>query len=136
MTLVLDPHSHLKYKAGLAILCAIGIAASIGTLLHSVQPNAHPIDKIVPPVLSIGCVALFLYLYRKPENLDRFSSAIPILMALPIVIPSCFFSLEAFASPATTLVDRYPPLTTPLFLWITVTLIFIPPQHLLKFVFV
>lgn len=134
MSIVLDPHQALKRKAGLVMLCTCAIGASIAALIHYQQPHAYLIDKIAAPLVSIGCVLSFIQLYRKPESLNQLSAIIPLLMALLFVIPSWLFTFKAFVSPSDALIENYPPLTAPLFLWTTVTLIFIKPQHLLKIV--
>jgi len=134
MTLVLDRHSKLKYKAGLMIIFAVGMMAGIAAMIHSPQPDAHTIDKILPPVLAVVCMASLVFLYRKPETHHKISVLIPILLAFPLVIPSWVFVFRAFTSPAIALIDSYPPFTAPLFLWITISTIYIPHRHLLKFV--
>lgn len=134
MFTVLNPHQELKRQAALIMLFAGGIGAIIATLIHYQQPHAHLIDKIAPPLIAIACVTSFIQLYRKPESLNRLSTIAPVNLALLVIIPSWFFTINAFASTSTTLIDSYPPLTAPLFLWTTVTLVFSKPQHLLKIV--
>ena len=106
----------------------------LAILIHSRQPSAHPVDKIAPPLFLMGSICLFVYLYRHRENYERLFPQIVLFASLPLLVPNWFFTIDAFTSPSTTLIDTYPPLSAGLFLWTTVTLIFIPPTHRLTFI--
>lgn len=134
MSIGLNLHHDLKRKAALVMLVAIAVAASIATLIHYQQVNTPLINKVAPPLILVSSVVMLIHLHRRPESLSRLASITPLMLALLLILPSWVFIITAAVSPSTPLVEQYPPLTAPLFLWTTVTLIFTKPQHLLKVV--
>lgn len=125
----LDLHNDLKRKVGIVMLLMVGVAASIATVLHYQQPDEHLTKRIAPLILALISFGFSAYIYRKPNSINRLSMAIAISSGLCIVLPSWIYTLMAFRSPSTLLIDTFPPLTGPLVLWTTVILIFIKPRY-------
>ena len=133
-SVALDPYQKLKHQAALTMILIAGVMATMAILLHSLQPDAHVIDKVAPSVFLMGCVVHLAYFYRRSPTDERLLSRLALFTALPFLIPNWFFTINAFLSPETTLIDHYPPLSSALFIWTTVTLIFIVPHHRIKFI--
>jgi two-component sensor histidine kinase len=127
----LDPQSALKRHLILAILGVVTIGAAIATLLHRLETKSHLINLIAPPLLAILSLALLIYLYKVPQRLQSVIHLGLINSVLFMVLPCWWFTLEAFISPAQTLVDRLPPLMSGLFLLTTVMMITLRPRYLL-----
>ena len=133
-SLVLDPYQKLKHQAGLTLVLVAGVMSVMGIVLHSLQPDAHVIDKVAPSLFLAGCIVYLLYFYQRPQAHERLFPKLALFIALPFLVPNWFFTIEAFSSPDITLIDRYPPLSAALFIWTTVTLIFMAPHQRLKFI--
>ena len=132
----LHPHQKLQRKALFIMLFAGVITASIAMIIHHYQPRgnflggfSHSIGATLGAILS---VQLLIWLYLKPESWRKVAAIATLGSALVIILPGWFFTLNAFASTSTNLIDSYPPLTIPIFLWTTVTLVFTNPKHLSK----
>lgn len=132
MFTVLEPHNELKRQVTLAILSLASIAATIATFLHRLQPNPYQIDLIAPPLLAIASLILLIRLYQKPDRLQQTIRLALIQAVLFVVTPSWLFTLEAFTSANSPLVNSLPPLTSALFVLTMVMLIGLRPQRLVR----
>lgn len=132
MSSVLNPHDVLKRKAVLAILSLTSIGGTAATILHRLQPDSHIINLSVPPLLAITSLVLLILLLRKPESLPQVTNIGLFGGLLFILIPGWFFTLEAFSSPSTKLVENLPPISSPLFLFTIILLIFLRPERLMN----
>lgn len=129
MTFALDLQDALKRKVGLAIVLMLGLGACIGTFIHYHQPHSDLIDRIFPPALAIVCFGASIYLLRKDSNVKLSAGTVLGISIIFVFLPSLLHAIQAFISPASRLVDTYPPVTGGLLLWPTTMLIFMPPQY-------
>jgi len=107
----------------LGLLCVSGVFA---TVFHYFEPETRLVDLILPPLISISCLGLALYLCYHPERIEAVTQTLKFALWGCIVIPIDLFVLEASYFPDRTLVDILPPplvsgilpLTSGLFLFI------------------
>ena len=125
MSTVLEPQNLLKRQVALAILSLTAIGATIAAILHRLQPAPYLIDLIAPLLFAIVSLLLLIRLYKKPESLPQVTYLGLLQTLFFLVLPSWFFTLQAFVSSSTTLVGSLPPITSGLFLLTTILLIFL-----------
>ncbi|MEB3181212.1 MAG: hypothetical protein VKL59_19580 [Nostocaceae cyanobacterium] len=132
MSTILDSPTILKRQVTLATLSVVTIGATIFTILHRINPNTHWINLIAPPLFAITSLILLIRLYRKPESLQQVINLGLIEAVMFVVFPCWVVTIEAFISTSTTIVRNLPPSTSALFILMTLMLITLRPQRLLR----
>lgn len=130
MFTIVDSQNALKRRVAIASLSLTSLAASIATVIHRLDPHAHPVNLWVPPLLVILFLGLLIRLYITPKSLQQVIDLGLSIAVLCIVVPSWFFTLTAFLT-NTTLIDSLPPLISGLFLLTMIMMIVLRPRNLL-----
>ncbi|MEM0981502.1 MAG: diguanylate cyclase [Cyanobacteria bacterium P01_H01_bin.58] len=119
-------------RTALITLAIAVISAGLATLIHYLEPDPYPIDRVLPPLLFLVFSFLWSWLYRRPESLQKVMriSLITIFLggaALPVWISIG----QAIYLPDVTLVDRLPPMSSFPMAIIVIMFIFATPQTVL-----
>lgn len=131
MSILLDSQNALKRRVMLAVLSLNMFGAIIATILHRLEPHPSPLNLIAPPLLVICSLALLIRLYIAPQSLQQVMHVGFFLAVLLMIIPSWFFTLQAFLSPEMPLVGSLPPLISGLFLILMLMMIMLRPRRLI-----
>jgi signal transduction histidine kinase len=131
MATIIDSQNALKRQVIFAVLSLTAIGATIATIWHRLESHTHAMNLIAPPLLAIFSLALLIRLYKSPKSLHQVMHLGLLGAVLFVIVPSWSFTLEAFLSSNTSLVSRFPPLISGLFLILMLMMIILRPRHLL-----
>ena len=129
MSAVLDPPTALKRKVLLICLSLMVLGSIVGTIMERLMPAPDPFNLIVPPLFGIAALLCFIRLYRQPESLQQVGRVSFLGSIFLIGFISLLFSFKAFSSPAITLIDTLPPVTSVGFPLMMGALLFLHPRR-------
>lgn len=110
----------------LALLGLGALGAAIATVLHLSTGNPHPIDRIVPPLLAAGLLALFVWLLRRPLALALVVRLGLYGAGVGLALPTWYFAAVAHHNPSEQLIDLLPPVTAVLLPVMIAAIAFLP----------
>ena len=112
MLSIFNPRERFILRATLLLLMLGALGAGIATILHQLNPDPHPFDLFLSPILLVFLLFLFGYLYLKPNRITAVLWTGFISVLISILLPAWFFTIQAANSPEITLVDTFPPITS------------------------
>jgi len=128
----LTPREHYIHKVTRLLLLVGSMVAGIATVIHFFEPNTHPLNLIVPPMVMLAFLGAALLLHSKPHLLKEILWGGLSFVILCFQLPIWVFISEALNDENKRLVDTLPPIT-PLLVPIIMTLfLFLRPNQVLK----
>ena len=133
MKLYLDPDKTLGRNALVLILSLAVLMGLMVTALHIfIEPNPHPLSRIMPPLLTLLLFLLLVQLLRKPQQaLIIFQIGFLTLWAINL-LPAWLFPLVAAYHNNIQLIETLPPISSFLFLLTTGLVIFVHPNKVVN----
>jgi diguanylate cyclase (GGDEF)-like protein len=125
-----DPMEVLRRKAIIFILVILALGGMITTSLHLLETNPHPISLVIPPLTTIVCFALLLYLIKFPAHLRPVIEITIIWACFIFLFPEYYFLIEALLNPEKKLVETLPPISSGILLISTSIIVLLNPKEL------
>lgn len=127
-----NPMETLKRNAIILILGVMALGGIFVTFIHGFSAETHPISLVLPPLTSIACLSLFLFLIKHPQKIYEIIKITLGWISFIILFPEYFFVIEAVLDDQKRLVDILPPISSGLFLLTTGMIVCLRPQGLVK----
>ena len=127
-----DPMEILKRKAIIFILVVMVLGGILITFLHLLEGTTHTISLVIPPLTSITCLNLLIYIIKYPQQIYRVINLLLAWSSFIIIFPEYSFVIEAWLDQEKRLIDTLPPISSGLFLLTTSMIIFLRPRRLVR----
>ena len=119
-------------RTALTTLAIAVTTAGFATLIHYLEPDPYPIDRVIPLVMLLIFSFLWCWLYRRPDSLQKVMRVGLIAIFLGGSALPAWLSLgQAIYLPDVTLVDRLPPMSSFPMAIIVIMFIFATPQTII-----
>ena len=99
-------------KTALIMLAASTFSAMFVTVLHWLEPDAHPIDRFVPPAMALVFLGLLVVLLLRPKWVLGIVMLALATMIAALTMVSWFFVIRAYLDPGVQLVESLPPVNS------------------------
>ena len=126
---VQDPEDRYLRIAMLAMLSLALVAGVSATAMHWIGPVHHPMDRVLPPVVSTLLAGLVFALWRRPAWLRAITRIALGLSALTLMAPAWLYTVQATLSPELRLIDTLPPMSSLFAVYMAMILIFVPGRR-------
>ena len=118
-------------NVALILLVLITLGSAGATILHILEPRAHPTNLVLPPLICLIHFGLLLYLIHRQNRTLQVFWISSFILFLSTTIATWSFTLQAAFSPDIELVNTLPPICSYPIVGITTMFIFARPKQVM-----
>ena len=126
---VQDPDDRYLRVAMMVMLSLALLAGVCATAMHWLGPVHRPMDRVLPPVVSVLLAGLVCALWLRPAWVGVITRIALCLSALTLMAPAWLYTVQASLSPDVLLIDTLPPISSLFAVFMAMLMIFVPGRR-------
>ena len=117
-------------RVAMMVMLSLALLAGVcATAIHWLGPVHHPMDRVLPPVVSVLFAGLLCALWLRPAWVGVITRIALCLSALALMAPAWLYTVQASLSPDLRLIDTLPPISSLFAVFMAMLMIFVPGRR-------